>query len=230
MVLSAWSLDDGKDAGRPARGGASGGGGGDSREERFRQLAQPALDRLNEQRVAAGQDELVALPPDEEARIWQQVDAGVGDGATNGGGASRPGQRGRQPAGIRSWGDFKTALGNDMVDSSVGWLGMDSAELMGSAAATTAAQPAPAAATATQSAPAAAAAANTAAPAAQAGAPAGTNPDALAAGAHAEHPAIDTDRLDLDELTTRLYDRIRSRLRLELLLDRERAGLLSDFR
>jgi hypothetical protein len=34
----------------------------------------------------------------------------------------------------------------------------------------------------------------------------------------------------LDELSTRLYDRLRSRLRLELLIDRERAGLLSDFR
>jgi hypothetical protein len=43
-------------------------------------------------------------------------------------------------------------------------------------------------------------------------------------------PAIDTDDLDLDELALRLYDRLRSKLRLELLLDRERAGLLSDFR
>jgi hypothetical protein len=41
---------------------------------------------------------------------------------------------------------------------------------------------------------------------------------------------IDIEKLDLDELTTRLYDRLRSRLRLELLIDRERAGLLSDFR
>ncbi|HEY0638289.1 MAG TPA: hypothetical protein VGD67_11635, partial [Pseudonocardiaceae bacterium] len=47
-------------------------------------------------------------------------------------------------------------------------------------------------------------------------------------GADAEH--IDTDRLDLDELAVRLYDRLRSRLRSELLVDRERAGLLSDFR
>ncbi|HEU5474591.1 MAG TPA: DUF4157 domain-containing protein [Actinophytocola sp.] len=41
---------------------------------------------------------------------------------------------------------------------------------------------------------------------------------------------IDIERLDLDELTARLYDRLRSRLRLELLIDRERAGLLTDFR
>ncbi|WP_285503334.1 DUF4157 domain-containing protein [Actinokineospora sp. NBRC 105648] len=41
---------------------------------------------------------------------------------------------------------------------------------------------------------------------------------------------IDLDRIDLDELSTRLYDRLRSRLRLELLIDRERAGLLTDFR
>ncbi|HEY2672855.1 MAG TPA: hypothetical protein VGJ07_21115, partial [Rugosimonospora sp.] len=43
-------------------------------------------------------------------------------------------------------------------------------------------------------------------------------------------PQIDTDDLDLDELAGRLYDRLRSRLRMELLLDRERAGMLTDFR
>jgi hypothetical protein len=41
---------------------------------------------------------------------------------------------------------------------------------------------------------------------------------------------IPVSRLDLDELSERLYDRLRSRLRLELLVDRERAGLLTDFR
>jgi hypothetical protein len=34
----------------------------------------------------------------------------------------------------------------------------------------------------------------------------------------------------LDELATRLYQRLRSRLRLELIVDRERAGRLTDFR
>lgn len=41
---------------------------------------------------------------------------------------------------------------------------------------------------------------------------------------------IDLDKVDLDDLSTRLYDRLRSRLRMELLIDRERAGMLSDFR
>lgn len=41
---------------------------------------------------------------------------------------------------------------------------------------------------------------------------------------------VDVSRLDLDELATRIYDRLRSRLRTELLVDRERAGLLTDFR
>ncbi|MPZ84785.1 MAG: DUF4157 domain-containing protein [Actinophytocola sp.] len=41
---------------------------------------------------------------------------------------------------------------------------------------------------------------------------------------------IDLEKIDLDDLSTRLYDRLRSRLRLELLIDRERAGLLTDFR
>ncbi|TDV46183.1 eCIS core domain-containing protein [Actinophytocola oryzae] len=41
---------------------------------------------------------------------------------------------------------------------------------------------------------------------------------------------LDLENVDLDELATRLYDRLRSRLRTELLVDRERAGLLTDFR
>ncbi len=40
--------------------------------------------------------------------------------------------------------------------------------------------------------------------------------------------AVPTGDKELDELARRLYDRIRSRLRGELLVDRERAGLLSD--
>jgi hypothetical protein len=38
------------------------------------------------------------------------------------------------------------------------------------------------------------------------------------------------DSHHLEELTQRIYDRLRSRLRTELLVDRERAGLLTDFR
>jgi hypothetical protein len=34
----------------------------------------------------------------------------------------------------------------------------------------------------------------------------------------------------MDELAGKLYDRIRSKLRAELLVDRERAGLLTDWR
>jgi len=41
---------------------------------------------------------------------------------------------------------------------------------------------------------------------------------------------VDINKIDLDELANRLYDRVRSKLRLELLVDRERAGLLTDFR
>jgi len=35
---------------------------------------------------------------------------------------------------------------------------------------------------------------------------------------------------DMDELAGKLYDRIRSRLKTELLVDRERAGFLTDLR
>jgi hypothetical protein len=48
--------------------------------------------------------------------------------------------------------------------------------------------------------------------------------------ADADEQPVAVSRLDLDELSERLYDRLRSRLRLELLVDRERAGLLTDFR
>jgi hypothetical protein len=35
---------------------------------------------------------------------------------------------------------------------------------------------------------------------------------------------------ELDDLARQLYERLRSRLRLELLVDRERAGLITDLR
>ena len=52
-------------------------------------------------------------------------------------------------------------------------------------------------------------------------------------GRHAAHESVDHivgDPYALDELANRLYPNIRTRLRQELLIDRERAGLLADFR
>jgi Domain of unknown function (DUF4157) len=43
-------------------------------------------------------------------------------------------------------------------------------------------------------------------------------------------PADLDDPVELDELAAKLYRRLRSKLRLELIVDRERAGLLTDFR
>lgn len=45
-----------------------------------------------------------------------------------------------------------------------------------------------------------------------------------------QRPAALDDPTELDELAAKLYRRLRSRLRLELIVDRERAGLLTDFR
>jgi hypothetical protein len=45
--------------------------------------------------------------------------------------------------------------------------------------------------------------------------------------ASAPHRAAETD---MDELAGKLYDRIRNRLKTELLVDRERAGFLTDLR
>jgi hypothetical protein len=63
------------------------------------------------------------------------------------------------------------------------------------------------------------------------------HPDAAhAAATHSSSAATETvdhivgDPYALDELATRLYPNIRTRLRQELLIDRERAGLLADFR
>jgi hypothetical protein len=56
---------------------------------------------------------------------------------------------------------------------------------------------------------------------------------AAGAGASAGATAVPNPTLDgagLDELAGRLYDRIRLRLRRELLVDRERAGALQDLR
>jgi hypothetical protein len=44
------------------------------------------------------------------------------------------------------------------------------------------------------------------------------------------HHHVDINDLDLEELSARLYSRLRSRLRLELLVDRERSGQLTDYR
>ena len=64
---------------------------------------------------------------------------------------------------------------------------------------------------------------------------AGAHTDAAHGTTHpgAAHDAVENivgDPYALDELATRLYPTIRSRLRQELLIDRERAGLLADFR
>jgi hypothetical protein len=64
---------------------------------------------------------------------------------------------------------------------------------------------------------------------------AGAHGDAHAAGhaGSAAHESVDhivSDPYALDELANRLYPNIRTRLRQELLIDRERAGLLADFR
>ena len=72
--------------------------------------------------------------------------------------------------------------------------------------------------------------------------PDAAHPDAAHPAAHAAvgstshrtsatgHDVLDIGHLDLTELAERLYPSIRSKLRNELLIDRERAGRLADFR
>ena len=47
---------------------------------------------------------------------------------------------------------------------------------------------------------------------------------------HSGREQLDPEDFDLEELADRLYDRMRARMRTELIVDRERAGLLTDFR
>jgi hypothetical protein len=58
----------------------------------------------------------------------------------------------------------------------------------------------------------------------------GDTPPGAHQSAHEAVATISRDPYALDELALRLYPNIRSRLRQELLVDRERAGLLTDFR
>jgi hypothetical protein len=67
-----------------------------------------------------------------------------------------------------------------------------------------------------------------AAPPAAGPAGAGEGGAAQSSSAGAAPAGIPTGDKELDDLAHRLYDRIRSRLRLELLIDRERTGTLSD--
>jgi len=63
------------------------------------------------------------------------------------------------------------------------------------------------------------------------GAAAGGGAVGSAAGAAASSPGHQqAAEPDMDELAGKLYDRIRTRLRTELLIDRERAGFLTDLR
>ena len=54
--------------------------------------------------------------------------------------------------------------------------------------------------------------------------------DSASQGGARQGAVAEMDGVELDDLAARLYDRLRSRLRTELLVDRERAGLLTDFR
>jgi len=57
-------------------------------------------------------------------------------------------------------------------------------------------------------------------------APANPTPVSVAAAP----PQEETPPIDLDDLARRVYGQVRTQLRSELLIDRERAGLLTDFR
>jgi hypothetical protein len=57
-----------------------------------------------------------------------------------------------------------------------------------------------------------------------------STPSSAAPATTAAPPADEPAPIDLDELARRVYGQVRTQLRSELLIDRERAGLLTDFR
>jgi hypothetical protein len=61
-------------------------------------------------------------------------------------------------------------------------------------------------------------------------APASTAPAATPSTPQTETPPEPAAPLDIDDLARRVYGQVRTQLRSELLIDRERAGLLTDFR
>jgi uncharacterized protein DUF4157 len=211
MVLASWSLEQGHDTGAAGSGGgASGGGnsgaGANAAGANGGGSRQEQFNRLARPALDRMNEERAARGEHPLAELPQEEEQRIWrqvDQGVAGGGAAGTGGTGQQQGQpIRSWHDLGTAVGGDLSDMVGSSFGLDVAEL---------------------------ARADTAASAAATGAATGagagrTDPH------HDQHKKIEPDDIDLDELSHRLYDRIRSRLRLELLLDRERAGLLSDFR
>ncbi len=242
-VFDAWSMDDPRDSAAasggagamtgagPVGGGAISGGGGwtdrgsgrasaAERQERYNGLYADRLQMLNEERMERNEPPLSELPYADQQRIERMV----------GGGHGQP------PEPIRNFSEFGTALGNDLVDGIGSPFGLYADTLPGGAGSAAGSGSDGGSGGGTGS------GAMTGASGGPSGSGSGTADDGLPSTraladpgetrplADSGRPAIDTDDLDLDELALRLYDRLRSKLRLELLLDRERAGLLSDFR
>ncbi|HSV65919.1 MAG TPA: DUF4157 domain-containing protein [Mycobacteriales bacterium] len=203
--------------GHPAAGPATGGaatapaGGGFNREARRAELERTALAQANALRTARGEPEQSFLSLEEQAAVDRQLDqeqamggsAGAGAGGGGGGGGS-----GQAPFGLAYTDDGSVEA---VVPSATG----------GRTQLTTFDPPGGAGG-------GAGAASGQAAAGHQAGGPAQLQSGAAAG--HDGQQQLSADHLDLDHVATALYDRLRSRLRLELLIDRERAGLLTDFR
>jgi len=226
MVFDQWGITDtstqgGGGGGYGGRGGGGGygtggggGTGGQSWQQRYDQLYEQRLQVVNDDLIQRGQPTLTQLPHDEEQRLAHQVDQDMARGG--GGGFGGPGGFGQQqqPAPPpRSWREFGEQVGEgfeDMFESMYNIDIDDDDDRPGGAGR----------GTGTGSGTGSGSGRGTGG---------GTDHDGRQR-AESGRPAIDPDDIDLEELTAKLYDRIRSKLRLELLLDRERAGLLSDFR
>ncbi|MGC9671527.1 hypothetical protein ACNTMW_33910, partial [Planosporangium sp. 12N6] len=178
-------------------------GTGYDRFRRREELRQQALALLNAD-VPAGGAEITDLSDEQRAQIERQLDEEEAAAA------------GTAPESVRTWGEFAGDLRYGLAELATNPWGVELAaeEVRALRGRTTGG-----------------AAGAGAVPAEHRTAPAGTGSGTPGRPvADSGRPLVEADDLDLDDLAGRLYDRLRSRLRLELLLDRERAGLLTDFR
>jgi hypothetical protein len=212
-------------------GGAPGGGGGGggavfNREARREELRQDRLALINNELTSRGEQPIMALSPEQESAIDAQIDEEQRSGAQHGGGGGGAG-------GSSAPAEFGLFMNSDgsveaIEPNATGGRQAIDAQAQNSQDRAAAWQAERQAAAAGQGGGQAGAQAG-----GQAGGHAAGGPAALLAGGPDTHPGTSQvlpEHLDLEQVAGALYDRLRSKLRHELLIDRERAGLLTDFR
>jgi hypothetical protein len=217
-------------AGTAGAGGGGGGGGTFNREGRRQELVNDRLALINNGLQSSGQQPIMQLSADQEADIDRQLDEEQRTGVVGAHGGGGGGRQGPAEFGTFMSGDGsieaivedehggRTALDDRAHQSQQQQADWQASQAGGAGG------------------PGGAGGAGGAGAAAGAGGPAALRSGGAAAaggspgGAAAVGAGVTADDLDMETVTAAIYDKVRSRLRQELLIDRERAGMLSDFR